>query len=71
MLAVSRQLREKPAPDVLRELMNQHGLTQKNQPAIGAQSVVSAVLNGKHTLNVRQIGRLAVHFNLPADAFMP
>lgn len=64
-------MREKPAPDFLRELMNQHGLTQKDRPAIGVQSVVSAVLNGKHTLNVRQIGRLTARFNLPADAFMP
>ena len=31
----------------LRELMNQHGLTQKDLPEIGAQSVVSAVLSGK------------------------
>ena len=55
----------------LRELMQQHGLTQKDLPEIGAQSVVSAVLKGKRQLNVRQIARLSERFGLPADAFMP
>lgn len=64
-------MREMSATDFLRELMKQHGLTQKDLPEIGAQSVVSAVLSGKRTLNVRQIARLAERFKLPADAFMP
>lgn len=62
--------REMPASDFLRELMKQHGLTQKDLPEIGAQSVVSAVLSGNRRLNVRQIGRLSARFRLPADAFM-
>lgn len=64
-------IREMPAPDFLRELMKQHGLTQKDLPEIGAQSVVSEVLRGKRSLNVRQIARLSARFGLPADAFMP
>lgn len=64
-------IREMPVRAFLRELMKQHGLTQKDLPEIGAQSVVSAVLNGKRQLNVRQIGRLSARFGLPADAFLP
>ncbi len=62
---------EMPVRAFLRELMKQHGLTQKDLPEIGAQSVVSAVLNGRRQLNVRQIARLSARFGLPADAFMP
>lgn len=58
-------------PDVLRQLMQEHGLTQSQLPEIGAQSVVSAVLAGKRQLNVRQIARLARRFKLPADVFVP
>ena len=64
-------IREMPVRAFLRELMTQHGLTQKDLPEIGAQSVVSAVLSGKRQLNVRQIARLSARFGLPADAFMP
>lgn len=68
--AAHAPLREMPARDFLRELMKQHGLSQKDLPEIGAQSVVSAVLSGKRQLNVRQIGRLSARFGLPAEAFM-
>jgi HTH-type transcriptional regulator/antitoxin HigA len=63
-------MQEMPAREFLRELMAQHGLTQKELPEIGAQSVVSAVLSGKRRLNVRQIARLSSRFGLPAEAFM-
>ncbi|MEJ0038188.1 MAG: helix-turn-helix domain-containing protein [Gammaproteobacteria bacterium] len=58
-------------PDLPRELMEQHGLTQSQLPEIGPRSVVSAILAGKRQLNVRQIARLARRFKLPADVFMP
>lgn len=64
-------IKEMPAREFLRELMKQHGLTQKDLPEIGAQSVVSAVLSGKRQLNARQIARLAARFKLPADVFLP
>jgi HTH-type transcriptional regulator/antitoxin HigA len=63
--------REMSAPDLLRELMAQHDLTQSQLPEIGPQSVVSAILSGKRELNVRQIARLAKRFKLPTDVFMP
>lgn len=69
--AVYVPVREMPARAFLRELMKQHGLTQKDLPEIGAQSVVSAVLSSKRKLNVRQIAKLSARFHLPADAFMP
>jgi HTH-type transcriptional regulator/antitoxin HigA len=62
---------EMSVPDLLRELMERHGLTQSQLPEIGAQSVVSAVLSGKRQLNVRQIARLAKRFKLSASVFMP
>lgn len=69
--AVHMPIKEMPAREFLRELMKRYGLTQKDLPEIGAQSVVSAVLNGKRQLNARQIARLAARFKLPADVFMP
>jgi HTH-type transcriptional regulator/antitoxin HigA len=68
--AANAPIREMTVQDFLRELMALHGLTQKDLPEIGAQSVVSAVLNGKRRLNVRQIARMSARFGLPADAFM-
>jgi HTH-type transcriptional regulator/antitoxin HigA len=64
-------IREMSVPELLRELMGRHGLTQSQLPEIGPQSVVSAILSGKRALNVRQISRLARRFKLPADVFMP
>ncbi len=60
-----------PPREFLRELMKRHGLTQSDLPEIGAQSVVSAILNGKRELNARQIARLAARFKVPADVFLP
>ena len=56
--------------NVLRFLMDQHGLKQAELPEIGAQSVVSAVLNGKPQLNLRQVSALSKRFGVPADVFI-
>ena len=56
--------------DVLRFLMEEHGLTQSNLPEIGSQGVVSEILNGKRELNVRQIRALAGRFNVSAAVFV-
>lgn len=61
---------EAPAHEVLRYLMQEHGLNQSDLPEIGAQSVVSEILNGKRQLNVRHIRALAARFNVPADVFL-
>lgn len=51
-------------------LMDQHGLRQCDLPELGAQSVVSAVLAGKRTLNLRQIAALARRFGVSVDALI-
>jgi len=56
--------------DVLRFLMEEHGLTQSNLPEVGSQGVVSEILNGKRELNVRQIRALAGRFKVSAALFV-
>ncbi len=54
---------------VLRFLMDQHGLKQSDLPEIGPQSVVSQVLAERRMLNVRQIAALSGRFGITADVF--
>ncbi len=61
---------EASGTDVLRFLMEEHGLTQSNLPEIGSQGVVSEILHGKRELNVRQIRALAERFNVSAAVFV-
>lgn len=64
-----RPMPESPPSNVLRYLMNEHGLSQTDLPELGAQPVVSAILNGKRSLNWRQICELSDRFGIPTDAF--
>jgi HTH-type transcriptional regulator/antitoxin HigA len=62
-----------PPPDptaVLRFLMEEHDLKQKDFPELGSQGVVSEILSGKRTLNLRQIRALSTRFKIPAAAFV-
>jgi len=59
-----------PGREVLRFLMQQHGLTQSDLPEIGSQGVVSEILSGKRELNARQVRALAQRFGVGADAFL-
>lgn len=63
------QIPAAPGHEVLRFLMQEHGLHQDDLPEVGPQSVVSAILAGKRQLNVRHIRALADRFNVPADVF--
>ena len=57
--------------EVLRFLLDQHGLTQTDLAAeIGGQSVVSEILSGKRAINARQAKALAVRFGVSAVAFL-
>src|ERR1700683_4632054 len=56
--------------EVLRFLMEEHGLNQGDLPEIGTQGVVSEVLAGHRRLNVRQIGALAARFGVDGGAFL-
>ena len=57
--------------EMLKFLMEQHGLSQGDLPEIGSQGVVSEILRGKRELNVRQIGALCERFRLPPGVFFP
>jgi HTH-type transcriptional regulator/antitoxin HigA len=61
---------ESTGADVLRFLMEEHGLTQVDLPEIGSQGVVSEILNGKRELNVRQIRALAERFGVSTAVFI-
>ncbi len=56
--------------DVLRFLMEEHGLTQSELPEVGSQGVVSEILNAKRDLNVRQIRALAKRFHVSLAVFI-
>lgn len=56
--------------DVLRFLMDQHGLNQSDLPEVGSQSVISEILAGRRVLNTRQIAALVKRFHVGADAFI-
>jgi HTH-type transcriptional regulator/antitoxin HigA len=61
---------EAKGTEVLRFLMDEHGLTQSDLPEVGSQGVVSEILNGKRELNVRQIRALAKRFKVSTAAFV-
>lgn len=56
--------------EVLRFLMEEHGLTQKDLPEVGSQGVVSEVLAGHRRLNVRQVQALAARFGVDPGVFI-
>lgn len=55
--------------EVLRLLMEQHGLKQGDLPEIGSQGVVSELLSGKRELNRNQIARLSERFGVSPATF--
>jgi len=56
--------------DVLRFLMDQHGLNQSDLAEVGSQSVISEILAGRRMLNTRQIAALVERFHVSADLFI-
>ena len=54
----------------LQFLIEQHGLSQSQLPAIGSQGVVSEVLAGKRALNLRQVKALAARFAVSPATFI-
>ncbi|MCL2344802.1 MAG: transcriptional regulator [Desulfobulbus sp.] len=59
-----------PPREVLRFLMQQHGLTQADLPEVGTQGVVSEILSGRRMLNARQIAALVARFGISAEALL-
>jgi HTH-type transcriptional regulator / antitoxin HigA len=58
--------------DLIRHLMDQHGLTRADLvPILGTPSRVSEVLRGKKELSMAMVQRLRAHFLVPADLLLP
>ncbi|MGH9605746.1 MAG: helix-turn-helix domain-containing protein [Terracidiphilus sp.] len=60
------------AVDVLRFLIERHGLKQRDlAPELGGESVVSEVLKGKRKLNAGHIEQLSKRFHVSPAVFYP
>jgi HTH-type transcriptional regulator/antitoxin HigA len=58
--------------DVIRYLMDQHGLSRADMvPILGTASRVSEVLRGKKGLSMTMVQRLRARFGVPADLLLP
>jgi HTH-type transcriptional regulator/antitoxin HigA len=58
--------------ELLRHLMEQHGLTRADMvPILGTPSRVSEVLAGKKGLSMAMMQRLRARFSVPADLLLP
>jgi HTH-type transcriptional regulator / antitoxin HigA len=58
--------------DLIRHLMEQHGLTRADMaPILGTPSRVSEVLAGKKGLSMAMVQRLRARFHVPADLLLP
>jgi HTH-type transcriptional regulator/antitoxin HigA len=58
--------------DVLRFLLDRHGLKQRDIARdLGGESVVSEVLSGKRKLNTTQIERISKRFHVSPAVFFP
>lgn len=62
--------KEPTGMDALKFLMDEHHLSQSDLPEIGSQGVVSEILHGKRSLNVRQIKLLAKKFSVEPSTFI-
>ena len=65
--------RRPPRPaDLIRHLMEQHGLTRADMvPILGTPSRVSEVLAGKKGLSMAMVQRLRARFHVAADLLLP
>ena len=58
--------------DLIRHLMDQHGLTGADMvPILGTASRVSEILHGKKGLSMAMVQRLRARFRVPADLLLP
>jgi HTH-type transcriptional regulator/antitoxin HigA len=64
------KIKEAPPIDVLKYLMNEHGLKQGDLREIGSQGVVSEILTGKRTLNIEQIKKISNRFQVSPLVFI-
>ncbi|WP_162896646.1 helix-turn-helix domain-containing protein [Cysteiniphilum halobium] len=57
------------AKDILAYLIKANGLTQKDLPEIGSQSLVSKILNGERELTLEHIKALSKRFNVSINTW--
>ena len=58
--------------ELIRHLMDQHGLTRADMvPILGTPSRVSEVLGGKKELSMTMVQRLRARFRVPAGLLIP
>jgi HTH-type transcriptional regulator/antitoxin HigA len=66
------QRRPVSTPELIRHLMDQHGLTRADMvPILGTPSRVSEVLSGKKGLSMAMVQRLRARFRVSADVLIP
>jgi len=56
--------------DSLKALIEEQNINQSDLPEIGTQGVVSEVLSGKRTLNIRQVKALSKRFKVSPAVFI-
>ena len=56
--------------EILKFLMEEHNITQKDMKQLGSQGVVSEILSGKRELSVRQIKELSKRFGVSPAVFI-
>jgi len=64
------EMNEATGIEALKFFMKAHDLKQKDLSEIGSQGVVSEILNGKRSLNLRQIKLLAKRFDVSPLIFI-
>jgi len=58
-------------PQVLKYLMEEHGLTQSDlKPQLGGQGVASEILSGQREINAKQARKLAERFSVSVALFI-
>ena len=73
LFAYEEQHFQKPAvcgADVLRFLMQEHGLTAADLPEIGNEALLLDILAGKQSLTIEQVQMLARRFHVTAASFV-
>lgn len=63
-------IEDAPPVEVLKYLMQEHGLKQSDLKEIGSQGIVSEILAGKRTLNIEQIKKISKRFHVSPIVFI-
>ncbi len=64
------RINESSPDEVLKYLMQEHGLRQSDLKEIGSQGVVSEILTGKRILNIEQIKKISNKFHVSPLVFI-